>query len=142
MAIQGSCLCGTLRYEVDGPFTAMLNCHCSMCRKRHGAPFVTIAVAKLAAFRWLEGEGSLGRYTSSPNREWSFCTTCGATAPLLIPQAGIALVPAGALDGDPGIRVQAHMFVGSKAPWHTISDSLPQHEAFPPEFGAAAPVPR
>ena len=39
MAIQGSCLCGTVRYEIGAPFTAMLSCHCSMCRKHHGAPF-------------------------------------------------------------------------------------------------------
>ena len=142
MAIQGSCLCGTLRYEVDGPFSAMLNCHCSMCRKQHGAPVVTIAAADLAAFRWLSGEDALGYYASSPNGKRSFCTVCGSPAPFLLQEAGLALVPAGALDGDPEIRIQAHMFVGSKAPWHTISDSLPQHEAYPPEFGAAAPVPR
>ena len=85
MAIQGSCLCGTVRYEVDGPFTAMLSCHCSMCRKHHGAPFATYATAALAGFRWTNGEHALGHYAASPNYSRSFCTTCGAVAPSPLP---------------------------------------------------------
>lgn len=142
MAIQGSCLCGIIRYAVDGPFTMMASCHCSMCRKHHGAPFATSAVAALAGFRWVSGEDALGRYASSEQGERAFCTTCGAVGPLLLREAGLAIVPAGELDGDPGIRVQFHMFVGSKAPWYDITDSLPRYDAFPPLFGEAAPVMR
>jgi hypothetical protein len=142
MGIKGSCLCGTLKYEIDTPFTMMMSCHCSMCRKHHGAPFSTFAAAPLEGFRWLSGESSLGYYESSPGGSRSFCTKCGSVAPLLMQQAGLAAVPAGTLDDDPGIRPQAHMFVGSKAPWHVITDSLPQHEAYPPEFGDAAEINR
>ena len=56
MAIQGSCLCGTVRYEIGAPFTAMLSCHCSMCRKHHGAPFATYANTASSGFRWTSGE--------------------------------------------------------------------------------------
>jgi hypothetical protein len=142
MATQGSCLCGTLRYEIDGPFTMMMNCHCSMCRKHHGAPFVTFAAAPLSGFRWLSGESAVADYQSSPNGKRSFCTVCGSVAPMVMAEAGLVVVPAGELAGDPGIRPQEHMFVGSKAPFHTISDSLPQHHAYPPEFAGAAPVER
>jgi hypothetical protein len=142
MATQGSCLCGALRYEIDGPFTLMMNCHCSMCRKHHGAPFATFAAAPFEGFRWLSGENALGYYASSPNGKRSFCTTCGSVGPLLMPEAGLAVVAAGTLEGDPGIRPQAHMFVGSKAPWHTIADSLPQHREYPPEFAGSPSVPR
>jgi hypothetical protein len=142
MAIQGSCLCGTVRYEIDGPFTIMMNCHCSMCRKHHGAPFATFAGAPLEGFRWLGGEDNQGHYASSPGSHRSFCKTCGSVAPLFMKGAGLVVVPAGSLDDDPGIRVQAHIFVGSKASWHTISDSLPQFEAFPPGFESAVSVPR
>ncbi len=142
MAIQGSCVCGTVRYEVEGPFSAMLSCHCSMCRKHHGAPFATYANAALAGFRWLSGEATLGHYAASRNYTRSFCSTCGAVAPSLMPEADLAFVPAGTLDGDPGIRVQGHMFVGSKAPWYEIADSLPQYEAYPPAFGETPSVAR
>jgi hypothetical protein len=142
MAIQGSCLCGTVRYEITAPFTAMLSCHCSMCRKHHGAPFATYANTALSGFRWTSGERALGHYAASANYSRSFCTTCGSVAPSLMPEADLAFVPAGNLEGDPGIRVQGHMFVGSKAPWYVIADSLPQHEAYPPAFGGVPAVER
>jgi hypothetical protein len=140
MATQGSCLCGTMKYEIDGPFFMMMNCHCSMCRKHHGAPFATFAAASKDGFRWISGEDHLGYYASSENGKRSFCTTCGSVAPLIM--GDMAVVPVGTLEGDPGIRIQAHMFVGSKAPWHTIEDDLPQHEEYPPEFAGAKSVPR
>lgn len=142
MTIQGSCLCGTLKYEVDGPFKSMTNCHCSMCRKHHGAPFATFVVAPIEGFRWLSGEDSLLLYRSSASAERASCRTCGSVGPFPMPGLGIVVLPAGNLDGDPDVRLESHMFVGSKAPWHTISDSAPQHEAYPPEFSGATPVER
>jgi hypothetical protein len=142
MAFQGSCLCGTVRYDVDGPFTTMLSCHCSMCRKHHGAPFATYANAALAGFRWTSGERALGHYAASRYYTRSFCTTCGAVAPSLMPGEGLAFIPAGTLDGDPGIKVQGHMFVGSKAPWYDITDTLPQYETYPPSLGDVTPLQR
>lgn len=142
MAIQGSCLCGALKYEVDGPFKAMTNCHCSMCRKHHGAPFATFVVAPIDGFRWLSGEDSQLHYASSPSADRTSCSTCGSVGPLLMPGFRIVVLPAGNLDEDPGVRLDSHMFVGSKAPWHVISDSAPQYEAYPPDFPGAVPIER
>jgi len=147
MITRGSCLCGTVRYEVDGPFESMLSCHCSMCRKHHGAPFATFVSAPLAGLRWLSGQDAVEQYQSSPSGSRGFCRICGSVAPMLIEAMGVVLCPAGNLAGDLGIRPQAHMFVGSKAPWYEITDSLPRHAEYPPEFGAAglsrpAPAPR
>jgi hypothetical protein len=139
---RGTCLCGTLRYEVKAPFAMMAHCHCSMCRKHHGAPFATFAAAPYDAFEWLGGEDAIERYASSEQGVRSFCRHCGSVAPLLLPEQGFAVVPAGNLLEDPGIRPQMHMFVGSKAPWYTITDGLPQHEGYPPEFGGGLGVER
>ena len=49
----------------------------------------------------------------------------------------MALLPAGNLLGDLGVSPQAHWFVGSKAPWYDIADSLPQYDNYPPEFGTS-----
>jgi hypothetical protein len=38
----------------------------------------------------------------------------------------------GTLVDDPGIRPTFHIFVGSKAPWHEITDALPQYAELPP----------
>ena len=132
---DGRCLCGALRYQIDGPFVDMVHCHCSMCRKHHGAPFATWAVAPLGGFRWVGDTSTLASYQSSAKGHREFCRTCGSVAPLLDEAIGLAIAPAGNLEGDPGIRPTKHMFVASKAAWYTITDGLPQHDEYPPEFG-------
>src|SRR5690606_16582436 len=124
------------------PFDAMLHCHCSMCRKHHGAAFATFVGAPHAAFRWISGKDDVARYPSSDHGTRGYCRRCGSVAPLEMPEAGAAFLPAGNLTGDPGIRPQSHMFVGSKASWYTIADDLPQHAAYPPELGGGAGVDR
>jgi hypothetical protein len=137
MAVQGACLCGTVRYESDGPFHMMIHCHCSMCRKHHGSAFATFVGAALDGFRWLGGEDNIESYRSSERGQRSFCRTCSSVTPILATEMGMALLPAGNLLDDPGVRPQAHVFVGSKAPWYEITDQLPQHAEYPPEFGAS-----
>ncbi|MFL6621142.1 MAG: GFA family protein [Sulfurifustis sp.] len=135
--VKGACLCGAVRYEIDGPLRSLTHCHCSMCRKHHGTAFSTFAGARLTGFRWVSGEDRITRFESSANGERSSCSTCGSVTPILLPALGMVLAPAGNLVGDLGIRPDAHIFVGSKAPWYTITDNLPRHEEYPPEWGMA-----
>lgn len=141
MAIPGSCLCGSLRYEIDGPLTSMLHCHCSRCRRQHGAPFATFVSTPMKALRWLQGEDAVRSHAAAPGGPRHFCGTCGATAPSTHPEMGLAFVPAGNLEGELGITPQMHVFTGSKASWYQITDALPQHEQYPPEFGDMPTVP-
>jgi len=133
---RGECLCGTVRYEVDGPINMMCHCHCSMCRKHHGALFVTFIATPVRQFRWTAGESNVSTFASSDNGKRAFCVTCGSVAPTLMPKIDCAFIPAGNLEGDLGIKPQNHMFVGSKASWYTITDNLPQYEKYPPGFDA------
>jgi len=135
---EGSCLCGALRYAIDDPFVDMLHCHCSMCRKHHGSAFATWIAAPATAFRWLGEPSTLVTYASSERGQRAFCATCGSVAPVVDDATGFVIAPAGNLHGDPGLRPTRHMFVGSKAPWYTIQDSLPRHDEFPPGFNMAA----
>ena len=73
----GACLCGALRYEVEGPFNNLMHCHCSMCRKHHGAPFATFVGASSKGFRWISGEGAAVEYPSSASGRRRFCGVCG-----------------------------------------------------------------
>jgi len=132
---DGRCLCGALRYQIDGPFVDMLHCHCSMCRKHHGTPFATWVAAASSGFRWLGDTSTLASYPSSERGHRNFCRVCGSVAPLVDEGMGLVIAPAGNLEGDPGIRPTKHMFVGSKAGWYTITDELSQYEEYPPEFG-------
>jgi hypothetical protein len=136
--MRGSCLCAEVVYEVDAPFDFLTHCHCSICRKHHGAAFVSWLGARPGALRLVRGSERVGRYESSAGFFRSFCAGCGGKVPTLPrPEDTAAVIPAGSLDGDPGVRPMAHIFVGSKAPWHEISDSLPRFEAYPPGVPAA-----
>jgi hypothetical protein len=135
----GSCLCGAVRFEA-GPFDSMVHCHCSMCRRHHGALFATFLTGGADSFRWQSGEDRVAVYRSSEKGLRPFCRTCGSVVPTVLPELGIAVVPAGNLEGDPGIRPQRHMFAASRAPWYPITDDLPRSDAFPPGFGDATSV--
>jgi len=129
--ISGSCLCGAVRYEIDGPLRDAGNCHCAMCRKAHGAAYATYASLDPGSHRWVCGEELVSSYESSPNAARIFCNSCGST--LGGTEAGrVESVALGTIDGEPGIRPRSHIFVASKAPLHQIVDDLPQFDEWPP----------
>ena len=136
---RGSCLCGAVQFE-SGPFDSMVHCHCSMCRKHHGAMFATFLSASPDRLHWLSGEQQVVTYRSSGQGLRPFCRVCGSVVPVVLPHMAAAFVPAGNLEDDPGRRPELHMFAASRVPWFPITDSLPQHAAFPPEFGEGKSV--
>jgi hypothetical protein len=135
---RGSCLCGDVVFRADGPFAWMSHCHCSRCRKAHGAGFATYVAAPGAGFAFEQGEEGVARFSSAPGITRSFCPRCGSIVPGGVTPAGFAFVPAGSLEGDLGVRPMAHIFVASKAEWYEIPDTLPRFDAFPPGVPAAA----
>lgn len=135
--IHGSCLCGDVAWEVERRLDLMSHCHCSMCRKAHGAAFATYVGGPVDAFRWLRGQDAVVRYESSPGFFRNFCGRCGSVV-AGAPSEGRVFMPAGCFADDPGVRPLAHIFVASKAPWVEITDDLPRFDAYPPGFGAPA----
>ena len=126
--VRGSCLCGEVRFVVNGPISALSNCHCSECRKAYGSAFGTIAVCRAEDFEYLSGESLISAYRQTENVIRRFCNNCGSQLPIKEDADPLVGVPAGLLDDDPEIRPTEHIFVGSKAPWWTISDAVPQFE--------------
>jgi hypothetical protein len=139
--MRGSCLCGDVVFEVEGPFGPMGHCHCSMCRKHHGTAFQTWVGASAKGFRFLSGAERVRGYESSPGNSRAFCPRCGSVVPGP-PMGERVFVPAGLLEGDPGVRAEMHLFVGSKAAWHEIADALPRFDTYPPGWGDAVPFSR
>ncbi|HET8940058.1 MAG TPA: GFA family protein [Polyangiales bacterium] len=135
--IHGSCLCRGVSWQAEKPFELMSHCHCSMCRKSHGAPFGTYVAADARSFAWCTGEELIVRFRSSEQAERCFCGRCGSCLPELVD--GKAWMAAGCLDEDPETRPYAHIFTASKAPWYVIpDDGLPRYEAYPPGSGLTA----
>ena len=126
--VRGSCLCGGLRFEVDGKVSDIGMCHCSLCRKASGVGSNAVLLTSVKSFRWLAGKAQVRSWSRPGGWTSAFCETCGAPAPLLHPSGKVYWVPAGLLDDDPGVGVGRHIFVGSKAPWDEIAGRAPQHE--------------
>jgi hypothetical protein len=131
--LRGSCLCSKIQYEIDGAVADMTNCHCGMCRKAHGAAFATVVTVQQTDFRWTQGEEFVEIYRSSSELKRLFCRICGSSIAVTEPKTGEVFVTAGTLDDDPGIRLDSHIFVGSKAPWLDILDAAPRFDEYPPD---------
>lgn len=130
--VRGRCLCGAVQWSYDAPFTSMFHCHCSACRKHHGTLYSTMVVGALSTFHWRSGTEKIGTWASSPRQQRAFCSRCGSKVPRVDHASQRVFMPAGALEGEIGIRPQCHLFVASKPVWHDITDSLPRHDAYPP----------
>lgn len=129
----GGCLCGAIRYAVRGAVGPIDHCHCSMCRRSHGAPFATFGRIRRAELEITAGAELLTSYASSAMVGRSFCARCGSR--LFFRHAALPdheFVAIGSLDDDTDVKVEAHIFAGSKARWYTIQDGLPQHEGYGP----------
>src|SRR5262245_816553 len=113
MSIQGSCLCKSVRSEIAAGPTAAGQCPCSLARKWSGSALLSFGGVKLEDFRGTQGEELLGRYPSSPASTRVFCSRCGSglAAWPTDPAADTTWIMLGALDGDPGVKPEAHIFV-------------------------------
>ena len=133
MARTGTCLCGEVRYRVDGEIGPPVACHCQYCRRGHGAPFSLIALVSRSQFVWLEGEEHVRRFDTPGGGTREFCSLCGTrffNGPRIAPES-ISLVLA-TFDEEWTQAPVAHVNVGTKAPWHVIADGAPQYPRLPP----------
>jgi hypothetical protein len=129
----GSCLCGTITYEVSG-LEMLTYCHCSRCRKDSGSAFATNATVREESFRILTGEQDLHDYCQGDGHRLS-CAKC--SSPLFSrrdAKPGFLRLRMGCLDTPIDERPTVHCFVGSKANWYEVCDELPQHVERPPGF--------
>ena len=127
--LRGSCLCGAIRYQLRGTVIAFDLDHCSRCRKSSGSAFKAELMFEAAEFEWVSGELLVKTYEAPvlkkrPGYRRTFCAVCGGPVPIV--DGDIINVPAGTLDGDPGLRPQRHIFVARKAAWFHITDTLPR----------------
>src|SRR5258708_25695473 len=107
--VTGSCLCGQIRFRVNGPFGVVANCHCSMCRKAQGCAFATNASVGREHFTLLQGAELITEYESSRGKFRCFCRVCGS--PIYsrrVEGPDEVRVRFGTLDDDPGVRASFH----------------------------------
>lgn len=124
---KGSCLCGTVKYEVRGNLGPAIYCHCSRCRKATATAFATNAGVAASDFVIIEGESALKAFNSSPGVHRFFCSNCGS--PIISRRdtmPDVVRLRLGTLDTPLTAPPTGHYFVASKADWYEIRDDLPQ----------------
>lgn len=131
--MRGSCQCGGVQFEVNGPVREMENCHCSKCRKAYGSAFGTIAVVSTVDFSYTTGRELIASYKVSERITRYHCRNCGSPLPLYEEWEELVGIPAGLLDDNPKCKPSLHIFVDSKACWWEITDGLPQYDEWPAE---------
>lgn len=125
--LEGGCYCGAVRYTVPDEFLYALNCHCSNCRRTTGSAFKPLAGIERQKVTVSRGEGKLLLYGDAVGYD-AHCGECGSLLFSQVRDGEYAHVALGTLHDAPSIRPERHIFVGSKAPWFTITDDLPQAE--------------
>ena len=130
--ITGHCECGRIQFEINGPIEDFSHCHCSQCRRMHGAAYASFAGISTIDFHFQSGEDDLTTYRSSTMGKRTFCSTCGSNIYVALDGEPETLyVAMGVIDGNPPRPPGYHIYVGSKAPWHEINDGLRQYDKAP-----------
>ena len=125
--LAGKCLCGAVHYVVADAFVYAANCHCSNCRRTTGSAFKPFAGIERGKLAITEGRDNLIIFGEEAAND-THCRTCGSLLYSVVREGAFVHVAMGTLVDDPAIRPSKHIFVGSKAPWFTITDDLPQYE--------------
>ena len=131
--VRGSCLCGTVKFEVTEKFSQIHHCHCTRCRRARAAAFTTNGFTSDKGVTILQGQEHMQQYKLPDAKYFThvFCDICSSGLPRIDPERQLAVTPLGALDDDPMATADDHIFVADKAPWFSITDTLPAFQQYP-----------
>lgn len=129
--LHGSCLCGAISFEIDGPFPRLYQCHCSLCRKQGGSVSNTGLIVAVDKFRWASGEKLITTWQRSTGFRSYFCSRCGAPVPNPLRDTGYVWVPSGLIDDGESLEIGAQLYVGSRAPWDKTQGSGTEFDTAP-----------
>ena len=134
--LAGKCFCGAVHYAVADEFVYAMNCHCSNCRRTTGSAFKPFAGIGRDRLGITKGQDNLLIFGDQGAND-THCKLCGSLLYSVVRDGAFVHVAMGSLVDDPTIRPTRHIFVGSKAPWFTITDDLPQYERHVVAAGSA-----
>ena len=132
MKYSGSCLCGAVKFEVEGDFENFYLCHCERCRKDTGSAHAANLFSSTAKLRWLSGQEKIKTFNfRSEGHIKSFCIDCGSALPNIQMDGNLLVVPAGSLDSDINIKPDGHIYLASKANWDNELEKAPKFNVLP-----------
>ncbi|MBV8145269.1 MAG: GFA family protein [Gammaproteobacteria bacterium] len=127
---EGGCLCGKLRFRVDGAAIDSGYCHCRMCQRNCGSPVVAWTMFAASSFSWIAGSPT--SYASSPEVRRQFCRNCGSYLVFRRENSTEVSINTASLDDPDQFPPRSHIFAESRIPWFHIDDDLPRHVGFGP----------
>lgn len=133
LQVQGSCLCGAVRYEIDQLDMPIGHCHCVNCRKAHASAYTTTAGVYRSHFRWLTGEDKVRAFESSPGKLRCFCGNCGTHLISERPAQSHVILRIATLDNDPGDRPKVHIWTSHEVPWLVDGEEIQRYLEWQPD---------
>ncbi|MFZ2007864.1 MAG: GFA family protein [Stellaceae bacterium] len=128
--LTGSCLCGSVAYEVDATSGPIAHCHCRTGRKAHGSASSVMPVPR-TSFRWIRGEELFAAFESSPDKLRRFCTKCGSQIVAERAARPDVLLRLGCLDTPITDKPECHIWRSDGATWFDPTDQLPEFPEAP-----------
>lgn len=131
--VKGSCLCGSVKYEMTGDAQRFYHCHCQRCRKASGTGHGSnLLISPHTSITWTKGEQLLAKYKVPEAERYfnCFCQNCGGPMPRVVPELNGVLIPVGSLDTESPISPQGRIFWDSRAEW-SCQDDLPVYSEYP-----------
>jgi hypothetical protein len=122
----GGCLCGAVRYRVDGPLRPVVACHCRQCRRQSGHHYAATSARREDVT--IEGAESITWYRASDEAARGFCKVCGSALFWAREHGERLSILAGSLDDPTGLQLVGHIYVADKGPYYRIADGLPQRD--------------
>jgi hypothetical protein len=130
---SGSCICGSVRYEIRGEPRVFFHCHCGRCRKSSGTGHASNIILKPDSAEWTAGESLLSSFKVPEAERFRtvFCSRCGSPMPRVAPDLSVAVIPAGSLDHEPPISPTDHIMWDSRAAWSCGAGTIPHWPEYP-----------
>ncbi|HBY7618204.1 TPA: S-(hydroxymethyl)glutathione synthase [Klebsiella pneumoniae] len=115
--MNGSCLCGTIEFELTHKPAVFYRCHCSLCRKQSGVGYNLATLVKDSEFRWIKGENCIASWSKPTGYRTDFCNVCGSTVPNSLRDVPYVWVPVGLIDERLEMECAGDFCTDDAMPW-------------------------
>ncbi|RUO35073.1 GFA family protein [Aliidiomarina soli] len=134
--MKGECLCGAVKFAIDGELPNLYQCHCSLCRKTTGAAANAATFVTQERFQWVTGLSKISSFQKPTGYRNDFCSHCGSSVPNKLRNTDLVWIPAGLLDETTRSEVAVHLHLSSSATWESESGSCIRLDAGPDSLQA------
>ena len=135
MKITGGCLCGAIRYEIDGKPFRTANCHCDDCRKSTGSAFATNLFFKEVQITILQGIPKKFKHLADSKGTMikEFCGNCGSQ---IFGSGSNRLeakyIKVGSIDDASFVKPDVNLYTAHALNYSHIDDKIDSFRSMPP----------